>query len=234
MIELQPGIEIFVLTGAGVSVASGIQPFRGAGGWWTGNPEAERRATSPDLPRNPEQIWEVYGPIRKIMREAKPNAAHRALARLQRESGCSVRVVTQNVDGLHQAAGCQGVVEFHGSLLRTRCSYCELTPFADPDGEMRPCSLCGHLLRPDVVLFGEDIPETAAQAAFGGVMRCDLFVAVGTSGNVSPASGLVQCAYGYGADTVLVNLEPLDPPNPAFRREILGKAEDVLPRLFSW
>lgn len=227
-------MEILILTGAGISVASGIQPFRGAGGWWTGNPEAERRATSPELTRHPEQIWEVYGPMRKVMREARPNAAHKALARLQRESGCRVTIVTQNVDELHQAAGCTKVTEFHGSLLRTRCSHCQLTPFADAHGEMRACSLCGHLLRPDIVLFGEAIPEEAQLAAFGAVLRCDLFLAIGTSGNVSPASNLVQRAYTYGADTVLINLEPLNPPNPSFHREILGKAEEVLPSLFSW
>lgn len=172
--------------------------------------------------------------MRKVMREARPNAAHLALARLQRESGCPVRIVTQNVDGLHQAAGCLEVIEFHGSLLRTRCSHCSLLPFDDPLGEMRPCSLCGHLLRPDVVLFGEMIPEAAQLAAFGALMRCDLFLAVGTSGNVSPASNLVERAYMYGAQTVIVNLEPLDPPSPFFQREVLGRAEEVLPGLFSW
>jgi len=157
-----------------------------------------------------------------------------ALARLQRESGCDVRLVTQNVDGLHQKAGFRNVIELHGNLLRTRCSACDLMPFDDPEGGPRPCSLCGELLRPDIVLFGEQIPEAAGEAAFGAVLRCDHFLAVGTSGNVFPANLLVQRAHAYGAHTAIVNLEPLEPPNPCFHREILGKAEEVLPRLFGF
>lgn len=233
-IRLEPGSNLLVLTGAGISVASGIRPFRGPGGWWTDNPEAEKASASPDLHRYPQKIWELYGPMRKLVRAAQPNPAHFALARLQKESGCEVRLVTQNVDGLHQKAGFQDVVELHGSLLRSRCSECDLPPFDDPDGEARPCPLCGQLLRPDIVLFGERIPEQADLAAFGAVLSCDLFLAVGTSGAVRPASGLVQRADSYGAATMIVNLEPLDPPNPAFHREILGRAEEVLPHLFLW
>ena len=233
-IALELGSTLLILTGAGISAASGLRPFRGAGGWWTDNPAAERAAVSPDLLTNPELIWQIYGPLRKPMQEAAPNPAHYALARLQKESGCDVRLVTQNVDGLHQRAGFGNVVELHGSLLRTRCSSCDLEPFDDPDGGPRPCPACGELLRPDIVLFGERIPEAAETAAFGAVLRCDLFLAVGTSGSVAPASWLVSRADMYDARTLIVNLEPLDPPNPAFHREILGRAEVILPDLFHW
>lgn len=229
-----PGSCVLVLTGAGISVASGIRPFRGTGGWWTDDPEAERAATSPELLLRPDLIWEVYGPLRPRMRTAQPNAAHLALARLQKESGCDIRVVTQNVDGLHQRAGFENVIELHGNLLRTRCSACDLPPFDDPDGGPRPCPACGQLLRPDIVLFGEQIPESAGAAAFGAALRCDHFLAIGTSGNVFPATLLVQQAHLYGAQTAIVNLEPLDPPNPCFQREILGKAEEILPRLLGY
>lgn len=235
MIQLERGLtNVMFLTGAGVSVASGIRPFRGPGGWWTDDPEAERRAAAPDLPHHPERIWEIYGPLRPVMHRARPNPAHLALARLQKESGCDVRLVTQNVDGLHQKAGFQDVIELHGSLLRTRCSRCDLPPFDDPEGEGRPCPRCDAWLRPDVVLFGEVIPREADLAAFDAVLRCDIFVAVGTSGSVWPASSLVQRAHSYGAETVIVNLEPLSPPNPCFQRELLGRAEQILPGLFAY
>jgi NAD-dependent deacetylase len=230
--KLEPGSTVLVLTGAGISVASGIRPFRGEGGWWTNDPEAERLATSPLLLEQPRLIWEVYGPLRPAMRRAQPNAAHLALARLQKDSGCDVRLVTQNVDGLHQRAGFEGVIELHGNLLRSRCSVCDLPAFEDPEDGPGPCPVCGELLRPDIVLFGEQIPEAAGEAAFSAVLRCDDFLAVGTSGLVFPAAMLVQSAFGYGATTTLVNLEPVDPPSPFFQREVLGRAEEVLPRLF--
>ena len=174
------------------------------------------------------------GPLRQAVRQAQPNAAHYALARLQQESSCTVSLVTQNVDGLHPKAGFENSIELHGSLLRSRCSHCDLPPFEDPEGEARPCPACGHLLRPDIVLFGERIPEPADLAAFGAVLQCDLFVAIGTSGSVAPASTLVRRADSYGVPTYLLHLEPLVPPNPAFHHEILGRAEEILPHLFLW
>lgn len=191
-------------------------------------------ATSPELLERPDLIWEVYGPLRPSMRQAQPNAAHLALARLQKESDCDVRLVTQNVDGLHQRAGFSNVIELHGNLLRSRCSVCDLPPFDDPEDGPGPCPTCGALLRPDIVLFGEQIPEAAGEATFSAVLRCDHFLAVGTSGLVFPAAALVQSAFGYGASTTLVNLEPMDPPSPFFQREVLGRAEEVLPGLLGF
>ncbi|MCE7872005.1 NAD-dependent deacylase [bacterium CPR1] len=221
--------RIVVLTGAGISVASGLRPFRGPGGVWTDNPEAERESAAPDLPQHPERIWKLFGPMRREVVQARPNAAHLALARLEERS--EVTLVTQNVDGLHLAAGSRNLLELHGSLLRSRCSACELPAFEDPHGEMRPCPACGALLRPDIVLFGEELPYLVSRAAFRACWDCDLFLAVGTSGNVAPASRLVREAQANGARTALVNLEPLEPPNPFFDQEFLGRAEELLPRL---
>jgi len=99
--------DLLVVTGAGISVASGIRPFRGPGGWWTENPEMEQEAASHGLLNNPQRVWEIYGPLRPMMHQAEPNAAHRALARLENEAGKKVTILTQNVDGLHQKAGCR-------------------------------------------------------------------------------------------------------------------------------
>lgn len=234
-IELTSTSRLLVLTGAGISVASGLRPYRGPGGLWTDNPEIERESASPELRHRPDRIWELFGPLREEARRARPNAAHEALTRVQQESGCAaITLVTQNVDGLHQRSGFQNVAELHGSILRSRCTQCDLPPFDDPETGPRPCPACGQPLRPDIVLFGERIPDEPALTAHGAVLGCDIFLAVGTSGGVAPASSLVQRADTYGAATLLVNLEPMRPPNPAFHREILGKAEEILPDLFTW
>ncbi|MBT9588259.1 NAD-dependent deacylase [bacterium] len=222
--------RVVVLTGAGISVASGIRPFRGPGGWWTEDPEAERESASHDLKHYPERIWRLFGPLRKAIVAARPNPAHNALAELEARLGDRLTVVTQNVDGLHQRAGSRNVVELHGSLLRSRCSACDLAAFENPEGGPRPCDRCGSLLRPDIVLFGE--PVDAYDDAYRAVFFCDLFLAVGTSGCVAPASVLVDRALGAGARTILINLEAMSPANPAFEEEMLGRAEEILPGLF--
>ena len=147
-----------------------------------------------------------------------------------------VSVITQNVDGLHQRAGSESVVELHGTILRTRCSRegCALEPYPDEEvyEERVPrCPCCEAPLRPEVVLFEEPLPGEAEWRAKRALRECDLFLAVGTSGTVSPASGFVRSAAYAGARTILVNLEPLEVPNSSFQVRILGRAEEVLPDL---
>lgn len=230
--------KMVVLTGAGISVASGLRPFRGPGGLWEEHPEMAEKATGRAFGRDPFSVWQTFGPMRKMVREAEPNPAHHALAELEHrlKGQASLTVITQNVDGLHQRAGSRAVVEFHGTLLRTRCSdeTCSSSSFEDDVTyqELPRCRACGAPLRPDVVLFDEMIPVDAERATKNALRDCDLFVAIGTSGTVSPASNFVRAAEFEGARTIFVNLTPMDPPNPAFDQQVLGKAEEVLPALF--
>jgi NAD-dependent deacetylase len=175
--------HVVVLTGAGVSVASGLRPYRGVGGLWE-EIDVLAVADAGAVKERPAEVWHFFAEARQAVRSAAPNPAHQALARLEQRltGGASFTLITQNVDGLHQRAGNRNVVEIHGSLARTRCS--------DPG-----CSL------------------------------------VGTSGTVSPASNFVRSAEYVGARTILVNLEPMLQPNPAFQEELLGKAEELLPKL---
>lgn len=229
--------NIVVLTGAGVSVASGLRPYRGPGGIWEEEGVADL-ATPASLQDTPEKAWALFGGLRLQAGAAAPNAAHLALAAAEQRLAPDRRwtLVTQNVDGLHQQAGSRDVVELHGSVLRTRCSAasCDLQPFHDEDAHTGPaprCTRCGAVLRPDVVLFDEPIPVDAEWRVKRALRDCDLFLAVGTSGTVSPASSLVRGAEYAGARTILVNLEPMKPRHPAYDEEYLGRAEDILPLL---
>ncbi len=228
--------QIVVLTGAGVSVASGLRPYRGPGGWWADHPEDLEMATAEAAAADPMAPWRVFATLRKGVAEATPNAAHVALATAEAKMrpGTSLTIVTQNVDGLHQAAGSSNVIEIHGNLSRTRCSRtdCDLPAYRDRTTvvEALPrCPRCESPLRPDVVLFGEEMPARPMWETKQLLRDCDLFLAVGTSGTVSPASNFVRSAEYAGARTIFVNLEPLSPPNPAFQEQVLGPAESVLP-----
>ena len=176
-----------VLTGAGVSADSGIPTFRGEGGLWR-NYRAEDLATPEAFARDPLLVWQWYEWRRSIVRNAQPNAAHLAIARLP---GCLV--VTQNVDGLHQRAGSTDVIELHGNLFRARCMREEIRRDAlDPFEDLPPHCECGALLRPDVVWFGELLPAGAFERAARAVRDADLLLVIGTSGVVFPAAGLVS------------------------------------------
>lgn len=229
--------NIVILTGAGVSVASGLRPYRGPGGLWEEAGVAEI-ATAKALVERPGEVWRLFGAVRTSALAARPNAAHAAIAALEHRlgAGATFTLVTQNIDGLHQRAGSRNVIEIHGSAFRTRCSSdaCDLQPFDDEDphpGSAPTCPRCGRCLRPDVVLFEEAISGGAEWQVKRALRDCDLFVAAGTSGTVSPASNFVRGAEFAGARTVLVNLEPMRPRNPAYDEEYLGRAEELLPAL---
>ena len=178
--------------------------------------------------------------MRRQLETAQPNAAHLKLAEFEAQLSPNQQFafITQNIDGLHQQAGSRNVNEIHGSVRRTRCSNpaCSLQPYldSDPHDEVLPlCQCCGSVLRPDTVLFGEQLPVHAEWLAKRALRDCDLFIAIGTSGTVSPASDFVRSADYAGARTILLNLEPMEPKNPYFKEEYLGYAEEIVPLLFS-
>jgi NAD-dependent deacetylase len=197
-------------------------------------------ATPRALAERPLDVWRLFGGLRAQARAAKPNAAHLALAAAEQRLApdATLCLVTQNVDGLHQRAGSRNVVELHGSAFRTRCSAdaCELEPFEDTDAHadaVPKCPRCGANLRPDIVLFEEMIPVDPERKVKQALRDCDLFVALGTSGTVSPASNFVRSAELCRARTVLINLEPMKPRHPAYDEEYLGRAEEIAPILLA-
>ena len=184
-----------VFTGAGVSADSGVPTFRGTDGLWQ-NYRAEDLATPDAFRRDPRLVWEWYEMRRDIIRSARPNAAHLSIARL----GDAV-VVTQNVDGLHGRAGSREVVELHGNIFRVRCTgRCGTSTRPDRFDSLPPRCECGEMLRPDVVWFGETLPEEAMARASSAMMTADLLLVIGTSGVVYPAAGLVSLHRGLSIE----------------------------------
>ena len=224
--------ELVVLTGAGVSVASGLETYRGKGGLWENSGVAEE-ATAECMERDPWRCWKFFRPLMEQVLSAKPNPAHLAMAELERKFPGEFLLITQNVDGLHRAAGSIKLAEIHGSLLRRRCSSssCALEPFEDRTipSELPLCSLCGCAIRPDIVLFGEQLPLHESFVAKRAFRTVDLFIGVGTSGTVQPAASYVSWAKYAGATTVEINPERTG----VFCRNDPRPAEVALPDLIS-
>jgi NAD-dependent deacetylase len=226
--------DVVILTGAGASAPSGLPTYRGPGGLWDDGVVA-RMSHADTLAADPHAVWAYWTGFRELIATVEPNPVHDAIAALARRLGVNVHLVTQNVDGLHQRAGSPLVHELHGSVNRTRCTQCDLEPYDDEAAsEQAPaCPECGAPLRVDVVLFGEQVALDAEVETKRALRDVDLFVAVGTSGTVWPAASYVRGADYAGGETVLVNLEPLDPPNPYFHHVLVGRAELLLPELLS-
>ena len=200
--------RVVAFTGAGVSAESGVPTFRGAGGLWEGHP-VEELASPRGFYADPVKVWRFYEERRRNLANVKPNPAHRVLAGWQ-ERFPRYAVVTQNVDGLHQAAGARGVLELHGSIWRVRCLGCrrEREERTVPLLRVPPlCSECGAMERPGVVWFGEFLPEAVMAAAFAAIEKCEVLVVVGTSAVVYPAAGFVEVAATAGAKVIEVNPE---------------------------
>ncbi len=229
--RLQDGGLLGVLTGAGVAAESGLPTFHGSKSLWE-ETRAERLETAEGAAKE-EHVWQYVEELRRHVAEARPNGAHMALAQLQRLLP-EVRVVTLNVDGLHQAAGSQEVVELHGSLLRARCVL-EGTvipaPVARRFDSLPPyCPECGGLLRPDVVWFGESLPPKEWEAAEKIAERSTLFLVVGTSSVIDPASILSIAAARAGS--AVYEVDPGEtPPAPLLDGVIRGKPSEVLSAL---
>ena len=224
-----PAFErIVILTGAGLSAESGLGTFRDKDGLWTKYDLAEV-ATPQGYARNPSLVLDFYNTRRRNALAARPNAAHEALARLERDYPGEVLTVTQNVDGLHEAAGSRSPIHMHGELAKALCLSCDgRRPWLDDislDTCCPGCSAPGRM-RPDVVWFGEmPYHMERIEEALG---NCDLFVSIGTSGTVYPAAGFVVSARGAGAHTVELNLEPSDGAS-LFAERVQGPATQVVP-----
>jgi NAD-dependent deacetylase len=200
--------NIVILTGAGVSAESGLATFRGPDGLWEGH-RVEDVCTPQAFLRDAALVHAFYDARRAKLAEVQPNAAHRALARLDREWPGELLLVTQNVDDLHERAGSTRLVHMHGELARGWCLRCnERFGWTGAMGESAECPACGTagMVRPDIVWFGE-MPY-AMERIEGALRQCDLFVSIGTSGAVYPAAGFVQTARHEGAQTLEINLEP--------------------------
>jgi NAD-dependent deacetylase len=206
---LRAAARVAVLTGAGVSAESGVPTFRDAGGLWEGH-RVEDVATPSAFARDPLLVWRFYNLRRAALRTVRPNPGHHALARLEERLGPErFALITQNVDGLHRAAGSRHVLEVHGSLARVRCTGCgRVEPRDDELGDLPHCDGCGGLLRPDVVWFEEMLPQDVWAQAEAAAVACDCFLVVGTSAVVYPAAGLVGMARVRGASVIEVNLQP--------------------------
>jgi NAD-dependent deacetylase len=236
-IDFSKYFNIVVLTGAGISVASGIRPFRGPGGIWQ-EVDPLDYATADALKRDPFAVWKFSAVLRAQLQTVEPNPAHYALARLEAKllNYQTFTLITQNIDGLHQRAGSKNVIEMHGNVNRTRCinKRCKLKPYAETDPHLDSlpiCKLCGGPLRLDIVLFGEEIPMPAQKELKRSLRSGNLFIAIGTSGEVYPAAGFARRARSYGARTMLVNLESFDSATTDFDDIYIGRAEELLPQL---
>ncbi len=222
--------RILVLTGAGVSAESGVPTFRGPEGLWR-RYRPEELATPEAFARDPSLVWEWYAWRRGVIAPLRPNPAHDSIARLESRAS-SFLLATQNVDGLHHAAGSRRVAELHGSLWRVRCTACgdEREDRSVPLAELPPRCGCGGLLRPGVVWFGEALPGEALQAAFTAAEGADVVLVVGTSSVVFPAAALAPAARARGAFVVDVN--PDETPLTALAHaSFRGRAAEIVPIL---
>ncbi|BDS05561.1 NAD-dependent protein deacylase [Oceaniferula spumae] len=222
--------NIFILTGAGISAESGLKTFRDAGGLWEGH-KVEDVATPGAFAVDPELVHHFYNMRREQLATVEPNAAHAALARLQEHFGEHLTLVTQNVDDLHERAGCRDVIHMHGELLKKRCASCEVvSPCTGSLTYDCVCANCGSegRMRPHIVWFGE-IPFFMDEIQ-EKLIEADVFIAIGTSGVVYPAAGFAEVAKHHGAKTIEVNLDGTE-QSPLFDEHIIGKASETVPML---
>lgn len=222
--------NIVILTGAGISAESGIQTFRASDGLWH-NHRIEEVATPQGFANNPALVHEFYNTRRQQLLDpaVQPNAAHLALAQLEREHSGNVLLVTQNVDDLHERAGSENLLHMHGELNKIRCNHCGMGYGCMEDiGAHTPCNSCGKTggMRPHIVWFGE-MPLYMRQIETA-LLHCDLFISIGTSGNVYPAAGFVEVARDSGAHTVELNLDP-GSNSELFHQSINGLASQIVP-----
>ena len=227
--SLRESESIVFFTGAGISSESGIPTFRGKDGIWN-KLRPEELANFDAFMRNPEMVWEWYNHRKKIIHEAKPNAAHLAIAEMQNHFK-NVTVVTQNIDNFHRRAGSSNIFELHGNIERNFCINCKkyYNEELDFSAGVPKCD-CGGLIRPDVVWFGEYLPEDQFLGGEKAAINSDVFFVVGTSAVVYPAAGLVYTAKQSGSTIVEINIEET-PLSSIANYSFFGKAGEILPRI---
>ena len=229
--------RVVVLTGAGLSVDSGIPDFRSAGGVWT-RYSLEEYSTIEAFRADPRKVWKLFAEMSDTLTEARPNPGHDALARLE-SAGLVSGVITQNIDGLHQAAGSKNVVEYHGSVAQLTCLTCSNKyPNAAPasfeqvpDGPRVPLCACGAVLKPDIILFGEMIPYDAIRASRTWADQARVCLVCGTSAQVHPASAIPDRCKDAGATVIEVNLERIALTERTTDILLQGRTSDILPAL---
>lgn len=232
--------RICLLTGAGISAESGIPTFRDKQtGLWE-NFKAEELANVNAFRRDPQTVWSWYQWRRELVKDKRPNDAHHAVARWQQavkqqnisQKNQTLTLITQNVDDLHEQAGSEAVYHLHGHLWQNRCSECD-TPYDKPldysDNTLKHCDECGGIIRPDIVWFGEGLPQKEWFVAESAAGTCDVFVSIGTSSLVHPAAGLGSLAKQSGAMVIEINPNPTN--NPMVDIQIAMTAGKALPSM---
>ena len=224
--------KTIALTGAGISVESGIPDFRSAQGLWS-RYDPEEYAHISAFRSNPAKVWRMLKEMMELVMSAEPNPAHFALAELE-QMGLLSSVITQNVDGLHQRAGSKEVIEFHGSnqwLICLECGYRQEATSLSLEEVPPRCPNCGFILKPDVVFFGEPIPWEAQSKASEGARTCKLVLVIGTSAVVYPAAEIPIVAKRNGAKVVEINMEPTTLTGSVSDYLLQGAAGKILPKI---
>lgn len=228
---------VLVLTGAGISAESGVPTFRGMNGLWEGH-RVEEVASPEGFEADPALVWRFYSLRRDGAAKVAPNAGHVALAELEAGLGDRFLLVTQNVDGLHARAGSRRVLAIHGELFKSRCERCAV-PFDDAKtyfDALPTCAQCGGAVRPHIVWFGEQLDPAHLREVERFMTRAGpklVFLAVGTSGLVYPAAGLVERAKAVGGRAWLIDAAPSDEHAARFDEVLVGKSGELLPELFA-
>lgn len=229
--------RVLVLTGAGVSAESGVPTFRGMNGLWEGH-RVEEVASPEGFAVDPQLVWKFYSLRREGAAKVHPNPGHEAIAALEQRLGERFLLATQNVDGLHARAGSRRMLAIHGELFQSRCERCNV-PFDDAKTYFGPplprCEKCAGAVRPHIVWFGETLDPSHLEQVDEFIAEAGarlVFVAVGTSGQVYPAAGLVDAARSVGGKTWLVDAAPSEDYAARFDEVVRGKSGEVLPRLF--
>jgi NAD-dependent deacetylase len=220
------------LTGAGISVESGIPDFRSKGGLWD-RYDPDEYASIYSFERDPEKVWHMLREMEEIVDKARPNAAHMGLAELE-QMGLLRSVITQNVDNLHQEAGSKDVIEYHGNSRSLTCLWCNRRyDYAQKKGEYPPYCECGRILKPDVVFFGEAIPTEAMTRSYQLASSCQALLIIGTSAVVSPFNVLPRQARQVGATIIEINLERTVLTDHITDVLLQGKATEMVAELVS-